>query len=154
MPEYSVELADFRDSYQRVEKLYREHYAEMSLRLESIGVATSPFNPRLDQYFAASDRGDLKNFILRCDGEDVGYCNIYITRDMHNHDLIAQEDALFVTKSHRNGVGKKFVRFILESLRLMGCKSLQVSAKTDTRTALLWARMGFKETAREMTYTF
>jgi GNAT superfamily N-acetyltransferase len=73
---------------------------------------------------------------------------------MHNHDLIAQEDTIFVIKEHRNGIGKKLVRFVLEELKTRGVKRLNVSAKTDLRVAKLWGRMGFKEAATQMTYEF
>jgi len=61
---------------------------------------------------------------------------------------------LFVSKEHRNGVGKKLVAFVLEELKQRGVKRLNVSAMTDLRVAKLWKRMGFKETATQMTYEF
>jgi predicted N-acetyltransferase YhbS len=73
---------------------------------------------------------------------------------MHNGDLIAQEDTIFVLKDHRNGVGKKLVKVILEELKERGVKRVLVSAMTDLRVAKLWARMGFKEAATQMIYTF
>jgi len=73
---------------------------------------------------------------------------------MHNNDLIAQEDTVFVVKEHRNGVGKKLVKFGVEELRSRGVKRLNVSAMTDLRVAKLWKRMGFKEAATQMTYEF
>jgi GNAT superfamily N-acetyltransferase len=79
---------------------------------------------------------------------------VYITNDMHNNDLIAQEDTVFVLKEHRNGVGKKLVKVILEELRGRGVKRVSVSALTDLRVAKLWKRMGFKEAAVQMLYTF
>ena len=79
---------------------------------------------------------------------------MYLTRDMHNQDLIATEDTVFVLKEHRNGVGKQLVRFILDDLQRRGVKRLLVSAMTDLRVAKLWGRMGFKEAATQMVYTF
>jgi predicted N-acetyltransferase YhbS len=79
---------------------------------------------------------------------------VYITNDMHNHDLVAQEDTIFVVKEHRNGVGKKLVQFGLDELKRRGVKRLLVSAMTDLRVAKLWGRMGFKEVATQMMYTF
>jgi GNAT superfamily N-acetyltransferase len=79
---------------------------------------------------------------------------VYITNDMHNGDLISQEDTLFVLKEHRNGVGKKLVQFVLQELKSRGVKRLIVSAMTDLRVAKLWGRMGFKEAATQMIYEF
>ena len=151
---YTFHLGRFKETYDELEPLYRQHYFEMCERLAKDGVHYPPYNPRLDQYTAAGDRGDLLTFILRLEGEAVGYSNVYLTNDMHNGDLIAQEDTIFVLKEHRNGVGKKLVKVILEELKERGAKRVLVSAMTDLRVAKLWGRMGFKEAATQMIYTF
>jgi GNAT superfamily N-acetyltransferase len=122
--------------------------------LKSQGIDYSPYNPRIDQYEAASKGGWLLTFVLLSDNFPVGYCNVYLTNDMHNGDLIAQEDALFVLQEHRNGIGKRLVQFVLEDLRRRGVKRALVSAVTDLRVAKLWGRMGFKELATQMVYNF
>jgi len=126
----------------------------MDERLVGQGVHYSPYNPRLDEYIRAGDGGWLLTFVLRLEGKAVGYSNVYVTSDMHNQDLIAQEDTIFVLKEHRNGVGKKMVRIILEELRSRGVKRVLVSAMTDLRVAKLWKRMGFTEVATQMIYKF
>jgi GNAT superfamily N-acetyltransferase len=144
----------FTDTYRELEPLYRQHYKEMTDRLSEAGILYSPYRPRLEEYGKASDGGWLLTFVLRSDGAACGYANVYVTNDMHNHDMIAQEDTLFVIKEHRNGIGKKLVGFVIEELRSRGVKRLNVSAKTDLRVAKLWGRMGFKEAATQMTYEF
>lgn len=134
--------------------LYGRHYAEMQARLASQGIEISPFNPRYKDYFEAFDAGYLINYVIRLDGAAVGYSNIYLTNDMHNGDFIAQEDTIYVLPEHRNGVGKRFSKFILDDLRGRGVKRISVTAITDLRVAKLWERMGFKHTAHHMTYTF
>ena len=151
---YAFSVESFKDTYLELEPLYRQHYKEMTDRLSEAGILYSPYNPRLEEYGKASDGGWLLTFVLRSDGAACGYANVYVTNDMHNHDLIAQEDTLFVIKEHRNGVGKKLVKFVIEELRSRGVKRLNVSAKTDLRVAKLWKRMGFKEAATQMTYQF
>ena len=151
---YTFHLGRVKETYQELEPLYRQHYAEMTERLESEGIPCSPYNPRLDEYIKAGDGGWLLTFILRFEGKAVGYSNVYITNDMHNGDLIAQEDTIFVLKEHRNGVGKKLVKVILEELKERGVKRVSVAALTDLRVAKLWKRMGFKEAAIQMIYTF
>jgi predicted N-acetyltransferase YhbS len=151
---YTFAQEGFEETYAEVETLYREHYAEMCARLQSQGLETSPYNPRLDIYRDSAKRGDLLTFIARHDRKAVGYINVYITNDMHNHDRIAQEDTVFVTKAHRNGLGKKLVQFGLEELRKRGVKHLNVSAMTDLRVAKLWERMGFRPLATQMIYVF
>jgi len=151
---YTIALEKFKQTYVELEPLYRQHYAEMTSRLAEQGVIYSPYNPRLDKYGEACDGGWLLNFVVRCDGVAVGYSNVYVTNDMHNHDLICQEDTIFVLKEHRNGIGKKLVQHILEDLRARGVKRVIVSAMTDLRVAKLWNRMGFKEVATQMIYKF
>jgi GNAT superfamily N-acetyltransferase len=96
----------------------------------------------------------LLTFTARCFGHPVGYANVYVTNDMHNGDRIAQEDALFVTKGHRKGVGRKLTLYGLNQLRQMGVSRLNVSAVTDTRAVSLWSRLGFLAVATEMVYQF
>lgn len=151
---YSIAIESFDDTYPEIEFLYRQHYNEMAERLANDGIIVSPYNPRLDEYSKACKGGWLITMIARCDGKAVGYCNVYITNDMHNRDLIAMEDTLFVTKEHRNGIGKSLVKFGIEELRKKGVKRLSVSAMTDLRVAKLWERMGFKHAAHNMIYTF
>lgn len=151
---YAITLEKFRSTYGELEFLYREHYAEMCERLNSQGIETSAYKPRLDQYDIASDGGWLLTFVLRFEGKAVGYCNIYLTNDMHNMDFIAQEDTIFVTKAHRNGIGKKLVSFVLDELKKRGVKRLICNAMTDLRVAKLWRRMGFKDMATTMCFTF
>lgn len=151
---YEFSIESFKDTYVELEPLYRQHYSEMTERLRGQGVEMSPYAPRLHEYGAACDRGDLITYVLRNDGVACGYSNIYLTADMHNHDKIATEDTVFVLKEHRNGIGKKLVVYVLEDLKRRGVKRLLVNAMTDLRVAKMWARMGFKEAATQMIYTF
>ena len=151
---YAITVEKFSDTYAELEPLYREHYGEMVARLATQGITYSPYNPRLDLYTKSGDEGWLLTFVLRNDGAACGYANVYVTNDMHNNDLIAQEDTVFVLKEHRNGIGKKLVQFVLQELKSRGVKRLTVSAMTDLRVAKLWGRMGFKEAATQMIYEF
>lgn len=151
---YTITLEKFTQNYRELEPLYRQHYAEMTERLAKEGVIYSPYNPRLDKYGEACEGGWLLNFVVRCDGVACGYSNVYLTNDMHNNDLICQEDTVFVLQEHRNGIGKKLVQCVIEELRSRGVKRLMVSAMTDLRVAKLWRRMGFKDVATQMIYEF
>jgi ribosomal protein S18 acetylase RimI-like enzyme len=151
---YTIALEKFTQNYRELEPLYRQHYAEMTERLATEGVFYSPYNPRLDKYGEACEGGWLLNFVVRHEGVAVGYSNVYLTNDMHNNDLISQEDTVFVLKEHRNGIGKKLVLRVVEELRSRDVKRLMVSAMTDLRVAKLWKRMGFKEMATQMIYEF
>lgn len=142
------------DLYREMEPLAQAHYREYADRLASVGVIVSPYNPRLDEYFKAARGGWLKTFTARRDGALCGYANIYITNDMHNRDVIAQEDVLYVAKEYRGGLGRKLVAYGLDELRKLGVKRLSVAAVTDLRVAALWKRMGFVEVATQMVFIF
>jgi GNAT superfamily N-acetyltransferase len=151
---YTITLENFRETYSELEPLYRQHYSEMVERLAGQGVQYSPYNPRLDEYIRAGDGGWLLTFVLRIDGKACGYSNVYITNDMHNQDLIAQEDTIFVLKEHRTGWGRKLIRAVHEELEKRGVKRLNITTATDLRVSKLLARMGYQHTAHAMTVTF
>jgi GNAT superfamily N-acetyltransferase len=151
---YTFHIGRHRETFSELEPLYYQHYQEMLERLTKDGIPYSPYNPRWDQYWKASDEGWLLTFIIRHEGKAVGCSNVYVTNDMHNGDLIAQEDTIYVVPEHRNGVGKQLVKFILNELKERGVKRVNVAALTDLRVAKLWKRMGFKESAIQMVYTF
>lgn len=151
---YDFSIENAHSNVDELYPLYCRHYAEMQERLAGQGVDIPDFAPRLELYFKAADAGYLLNYVVRLDGKPVGYSNIYLTNDMHNGELIAQEDTIYMLPEHRNGVGKKLSRFILADLKGRDVKRLSVTAITDLRVAKLWERMGFKHTAHHMTYVF
>ena len=151
---YTVSREGFDATYNELDRLYREHYTEMCERLETIGVHLSPYNPRLKDYSEASRLGSLITFVLRYNGVAVGHSNIYLANDMHNNELNAHEDTIYVTPGHRNGVGREFIKAIIEHLRSMGIRRWYAASVTDMRVAKLWNRMGFKHHAEQMVYHF
>ncbi len=154
MREYAFSIENGADNYPEIEPLYRQHYSEMQERLGRDGIKVADFNPRLDLYFQYWRAGNLINYIVRCEGKPAGYSNVYLTGDMHNSELIASEDTIYLLPEHRNGTGRRFSKYILADLDQRGVKRLTVEALTDLRVSKLWKRMGFKHTAHAMTYTF
>ena len=150
---YSYALEQGHINYDEIEPLYRMHYAEMQARLAGDGVKIGDYKPNLDSYFASFKRGILLNYIVRCDGKAIGYSNVYVVNDMHNGELIATEDTIYVHPDHRNGVGRKLVKFILADLEKRHVLRVHISPVTDLRVAKIWRRMGFKDVATTMTYT-
>jgi len=151
---YTIKIEPLIEIYNELEPICREHYEEMSARLQSLGMNVSPYQPRLDEYFKASRAGYLVTFVVRFSGKIVGYSNIYFTNDMHNCDKIGTEDVVFVTKEHRKGIGRKLTQFGLQEMKKRGCKRFTVTTVTDPRVPKLLGRMGFKDVGRVMTYTF
>jgi GNAT superfamily N-acetyltransferase len=73
---------------------------------------------------------------------------------MHNQDLIAQEDTVFVLKEHRTGWGRKLIKAVHQELEKRGVKRLNITTATDLRVSKLLSRMGYQHTAHAMTVTF
>jgi GNAT superfamily N-acetyltransferase len=154
---YEIELWNYGwgpENYKQLEHLYRRHYAETCERLEKEGIPCSPYNPRLDEYQRASKGGWLLTFVLLFEREPIGHCNVYVTNDMHNQDLIAQEDTIYVLPEHRNGVGKKLIQAVHGELIKRGVKRLNITTPTDLRVSKLLGRIGYKHAAHAMTITF
>ena len=148
---YIVRLVPLKDWLVRLEPLFRRHYAEMTRRLESLGLEVSPYNPRVDKYLEASIGGWLLTFVLEVDNVLAGYSQIYLTNDMHNRDSIAKEDTIYVLPEYRNGCGRLLARAVHQELRARGVKRLEVTTATDLRVSKWLERMGYKHTAHCMT---
>lgn len=152
---YDFRTENGAENFKELYPLYARHYHEMWERLKADGIECAPFAMRVEQYFESWCSGHLINYVVRTEaGEVVGYSNIYLTNDMHNGEFIATEDAIYILPGHRNGIGRKFAKAILDDLKRRGVKRLEVQALTDLRVAKLWKRMGFRHTAHCMTYTF
>lgn len=154
MTEYAFHLVHVRDWYPALEPLFRLHYAEMRARLAGDCVDIADYNPRLDVYFAAADRGEYRTYVVFEDNDLIGYSGIWVTADMHSSELIATEDTIFVLDGHRKGAGKALAKFILKDLEQMGVKRVTITPVTDLRVGKIWQRMGFKPVAQLMTYSF
>lgn len=149
---FALERGDL--NYNELEPNYRRHYEEMRERLAADGIEVSPYNPRLEAYFRAFREGWLLNYVVRFDGAPIGHANVYLTNDMHNGDLIAREDMIYIVPEHRKGVGRQLVKHILGDLEKRGVKRVMVSALTDLRVSKLWRRIGFEDLALQMVYQF
>lgn len=151
---YAISIENGHAAHADLDPLYRAHYAEMQQRLAAEGVVIEPYAPRLDEYFKGMDGGWILTYVVRLEGDAIGYSNIYVTNDMHNGARIAVEDTIYIAKTHRNGIGKRLTQFILDDLRRRGVRRASVTTATDPRVALMLARMGWKHTAQVMTFTF
>lgn len=149
---YEIGLERGDENWFELEPNYRAHYAETKARLKSDGLSIGDYAPRLEQYFQYFREGWLLNYVARHDGKPVGHANVYVTNDMHNGERIAVEDMIYVVPEHRNGLGKKITRFVLDDLKQRGVKRAMISARTDWRAEKLWQRMGFRKNSVQMMY--
>lgn len=151
---YKISVEDGKANLAEIEPLYRQHYAEMKTRLAEAGTPIGEYAPQYERYFQAWASGFLLNFVLRFEGKAVGYSNIYVMPDMHNSELVAREDTIYVLPEHRNGSGRAMAKAIIEALRQAGVKRFAITSATDLRSGIVWKRMGFKHVADCLTYTF
>lgn len=152
--DYTFTIENLETNYPKFEPMYRQHYGEMTARLESQGISVLPYKPDLETYFASNKSGGLLHYVVRCDGAPIGYSNVYLYNNMHNGRYEAQEDTVYILPEHRNGIGRKLVKFILADLESRGVKQVQITPVTDLRVAKIWRRMGFKTLAELMIYEF
>ena len=136
--------------------LYAMHYAETEERLRREGFNPAPYKPDWGRYIEYWNMGYLVNYCAREKETNapVGYCNMYHTRSMHTQERISHEDMLWIHPDHRNGLGRKLTKFVLEDCKERGSKRVVMTARTDPRAEILWKRLGFIETAREMVKEF
>ncbi|RWX61802.1 N-acetyltransferase [Mesorhizobium sp. M4B.F.Ca.ET.190.01.1.1] len=146
---YDIAIENFNEAWPELEPLCRRHYGEMQARMAAEGMTIGDFKPRLNVYGSASH---LLCFVVRNEGEAVGYAFIWITQDMHNSEHIAMEDTIYMRPDHRNGIGRRFTRHILAELKARGCVRAHVTIATDLRVAKMCERVGFKRSAIAMTY--
>jgi GNAT superfamily N-acetyltransferase len=127
----------------------------MKARLDAQGIPIGPYNPRLDVYRRAAEGGYLFTFVVRTEeGEAVGYSNVYLQSSMHTNEPYAREDTVFVRADHRNGVGRRLVKFILQTMKEKGAKRFEIQPVTDLRVGKIWKRMGFRPVAETMVMVF
>jgi GNAT superfamily N-acetyltransferase len=149
LSDYAIAIEPFTAAWPELEPLCRQHYGEMQARMAAEGMQIGDFNPRVKAYAAASH---LLCFVVRKEGEAVGYGFIWVTQDMHNSELIGMEDTIYMHPDHRNGIGRRFTKHILAELKARGCQRAHITIATDLRVAKMCERVGFKRSAIAMTY--
>lgn len=151
---YKVRQVRLLEELGRIYPLWERHYGEMEARMQADNLPVSPFAPRTEQYVRSNEEGWLLAFLLEHGKEAVGYAQGYVTNDMHNGDLIAQEDAIYVVPEHRFGAGRILLDAVHAELRKRGVKRLNITTGTDLRASKWFERRGYKHIAHCMSITF
>jgi GNAT superfamily N-acetyltransferase len=73
---------------------------------------------------------------------------------MHSDEPYAREDTIFIHPDHRNGIGRKLVKFILQHMKEQGALRFEIQPVTDLRVGKIWKRMGFRPVAETMILVF
>lgn len=154
MSKYTFHIERFDQTYAEMEPLYRQHFAEWKQHRARVGVDTGDYNLDTEGYFAYAASGQLVTYVARLDGKAVGYLSVYFSRDHRTGEMVASDDSLFIAPDHRNGLGRRLVQFAIKQAKAAGAKRILINAGGDRRVALLLQRIGFAQTAIEMTYDF
>ena len=147
--DYTISLEDYNDTLQELMPMYRRAYEEM-LGFVPESSNRQEFNPWIEAYTLSNVEKTLLLFVVRKGTEAVGYCIMFVTRDLKDNQLMAYEDYIYLEPGHRNGLGKYLAKFIIAELAARGVKRVTVSVLKGTGLELVWSRLGFKVTATQM----
>ena len=149
---YTVTADVFRDVQAEVGTLHAAYYKEMVARSE---MPRAEYAPRTEEFLRMGDIGEMVTYILRDESKvAVGFCNVYLANDMHNGELIAIEDTIYIIPNFRGGLGKAFGQCILEDLKPRGVKRFIITVLDVAGIADTCRKAGFRDIASQMEYTF
>ncbi|EDM71047.1 hypothetical protein RAZWK3B_16660 [Roseobacter sp. AzwK-3b] len=153
MGDYTFQIEDFEAAYEEYVALSRMHFCEIEDYRTSLGLPERAFDLDLACYVPHARIGQLIAYTARCNGDPVGYLLVYLTRDHRSGAIYAIEDCLFVHPDHRTGVGRKLIEFAVRDLSdKPNVERFEVTAAGDPRFAKALSRMGFVQSAIQMTY--
>jgi len=130
------------DLWDTIMPLLQEHKEEIAHYQDIL------LNPDQPAYEQAEDRGLLRCYVARLNGELVGYAIFFVKRNMHYRDsLQAVQDVLFVTKPHRHGrVGLKLIQYSEDQLKTEGVQVCYHHVKVSTPdTVALFHKLGYED---------
>ena len=129
-------IAFSKEPFQIVEDnfhLIKEHWDE-------VVTDSRPLSPHWEYFRTVEKLGELVCFVVRKDGEVVGYTVWLFQPNLHSKDVIlAFNDAVFLRKDCRtNGLGKAFLEYCDEELEKLGAQMIvwHVKPKVDFSGAL------------------
>ena len=147
--DYTISLEEYNDTLQELMPMYRRAYEEM-LGFVPESSNRQEFNPWVEAYTLSNIEKTLLLFVVRKGTEAVGYCIMFVTRDVKDSQLMAYEDYIYLEPGHRNGLGKYLAKFIIAELAARGVKRITESVLKGTGLELVESRLGFKVTATQM----
>lgn len=137
------------DQYQEeLQPLWEEHREELTTNKELMQL-----KPDMPKYQALHESGQLFSFVLKKNGEVVGYSINFLLHNMHYADvLMMQNDLLFLSKDHRTGrAGLILMETTLELARQLGAHMMVWHAKPDTALDKILKRRNVK--VQDIVYT-
>lgn len=120
--------------------LLEDHYQELA-KNKNLAVLA----PDVNKYLAMQDAGIVVTLLARKEDQLVGYSITFITKHLHyKHLVYAQNDVLFVDRSHRKGrVGIRLIKETEKICAEKGAKQIVWHAKPDTPLDMLMPALGY-----------
>lgn len=140
---------------ERLADCFDEVVAQHQAQWDEVEKVREDLNPDYEGVLARERAGTYVLFTARKDGELVGNTGCYLFRSMHNQDLSAKEDTMYLAPEVRKGrTAIKFFRYCESQLRRTGVEEITVQVKTTNKAYMLWEREGYTWTDRVLTKTF
>lgn len=139
----SVKVARERaqDLWGEILPLLQEHFLEIS------AYPDIALDPDIDAYNEVEDKGCLRCYTARLNGELIGYAVFFVRHNLHyRQSLQAVQDVLFVSKPHRSGrVGYKLIRYSEDQLRAEAVQVVYHHVKVNTpQTVELFHKLAYE----------
>jgi GNAT superfamily N-acetyltransferase len=125
--------------------LHEEHF-EVTERPRS---PTANLNPDYHHYEHLGGANRMFLFVVRTkSGEAVGNFILRVGRSAIDSELVAEEQAVFLTKDHRKGMlAVAFMRWALEQLKRWGVARVLLAVKEVNDVSVIYRRLGFSPIA-------
>ena len=120
--------------------LIEEHYQELTLNKDFVKL-----NPDWARYQKLENENKLHIFTARDNGKLLGYSFFFLDTHIHYMDLlVATNDVLYLTASHRLGItGIRLIKFSESELLKLGAKKITWHIKDSMDLSPILNRMGY-----------
>ena len=137
---YEIRPVTVQDGQAAAHHLFAEHWDEIALNKRVMVL-----KPDIERYLTLEAAGMLFALAAYHDDELVGYSVNFLINHMHYADLrVAQNDLLFVAKSHRKSrMGLQLIRTTEQHARDRGAQLMLWHAKAGTTLDALLPRLGY-----------
>ena len=146
---YFINVEPYQSTYEELKVLYKQCYDELADIYKKDGRIYPEYNPWLESYKHSDETNAIVLYVVREEGNAIGYCLMYITQDTRTQELVTYEDSIYISPEHRNGLGMLLGKGIVRDMRDRGIKRIILSA-INGRIVNMWKRIGFTPIATTM----
>ena len=130
---------------ERLDQYLKEALPLMISNNQEVNLFGRDLDPDFEAYYALEQNNALKSYILRDQGELVGYCLILLYDHLHHRGMkCAQLDMIYVKPSHRLS-GIKLLRYTEEALTKEGVDVFLQGAPGISRLGGILEKMKYNE---------